>query len=82
MGRHEEAIAGLHRAVALSPSTAEFHNSLGGVLGSLGRYLEAVQSLREAVALHPHYPEAHKNLGIALNGLGDLDGAIGEVCPW
>lgn len=69
-GRLNVAEKLLHMAVAGSPDVADFHNSLGGVLGDRKRVEEAAAAFREAVRLRPDYVEAHHNLSLLLAKAG------------
>jgi tetratricopeptide (TPR) repeat protein len=69
-GRHEDAIAHYHRALALSPDYAPSHSNLGALLRARGRLDEAIEQYRRALELEPAYPSAHYNLGNALLAQG------------
>lgn len=76
IGRREDALQSLRRAVVLTPLDYEAHNSLGSVLLDM-RQLEAAQeSCLRAVELRPDHAEAHNNLGIILNELGQFEAAL------
>lgn len=74
-GDDRAALAPLERAVAASPDTALYHNSLGEVFRRLGDPDKAEAQFRNAVRLAPGYSEAHNNLGNLLRDRGDLAGA-------
>jgi Flp pilus assembly protein TadD len=65
-GHHSQAVELIGRAIDHRPQVAEFHNSLGTVLGAVGRTLDAETEFRQAVALKPDYAEAYRNLGLSL----------------
>lgn len=69
MGRSQEALAPMQKAIALSPNDAEAHNNLGNIFKDVGRLSDAEISLRRALKIEPHNAQAHYNLGIALTGL-------------
>ncbi len=75
-GRFPEAIEMYHKAIALQPEVALFHNNLGNALAQMGKKEEAVAALRKTVQMKPNYFEAWMNLGLALESLGDIPGAI------
>jgi tetratricopeptide (TPR) repeat protein len=53
LGRHEEAIEYLKKAIALKPDFAKAHQSMGNVYYNLGRYDEALLCYRKAFELDP-----------------------------
>src|SRR4051812_40339867 len=64
LGRHEEGIGLIRRAVEASPRSgraaaraAEFRCNLAAVLGQLDRHAEAAVELRAALAARPDYAE-------------------------
>jgi predicted O-linked N-acetylglucosamine transferase (SPINDLY family) len=76
MGRNEEALAFMQKAVKLSPDDAHAHNNLGFGYHDLGRMKEAEASYRRALQLRPDLAEAHNNLGMTLQETGRLDEAV------
>jgi tetratricopeptide (TPR) repeat protein len=76
VGRNDDAVQLLGRAVALSPNIPEAHYNLGNALSNIGRTDEAIAAYRKAVGLRPSYGEAHFNLGNGLRDKGELDAAI------
>jgi tetratricopeptide (TPR) repeat protein len=76
LGRPDEAVQHLRRAVEIDPGYADAHSNLGGVLRKLGRSDEAVESLRRAIALEPRHPDAHYNLGAVLQSQRRLEEAV------
>lgn len=75
LGRNEDALPPLQKAVALTPDDAELHNNLGTVLLGLGRLDEAMASYRCALQVNPAYAQAHCNLGATLQEAGRLEEA-------
>ena len=69
-GRLTQAAAAYREILAIDPTHADAHNTLGAALDELGRPEGAEASCREALRLRPDYPEAHNNLGNALCALG------------
>ena len=59
----------LCRSVELAPSTADFRQNLGGILGKCGRPEEALSELRIAAELRPDSPQVYFNLGVVLRQL-------------
>ena len=64
LGRNEEAIASLKRAIELAPEAASIHANLGEILRQQGKTEEAAEALEQAVKLDPNNGQAHNNLGI------------------
>jgi tetratricopeptide (TPR) repeat protein len=65
VGRQQEAVAALQKAVEISPDYAEAHYNLGVIHSRAERYGEAVESFKRALAARADYPEALYNLGLA-----------------
>jgi len=76
IGRLDEAIVAIRRAIALRPSYAEAYSNLGNVLRINGQMDGAVAGFRQAITLDPNIAEAHNNLGNALKEQGQTDEAI------
>jgi tetratricopeptide (TPR) repeat protein len=76
LGKHEEALAGYDRALALRPDSADVLNNRGVTLLSLMRYDEALASCDRALGLRPDFVEALNNRGIALYALKRFDEAL------
>jgi serine/threonine protein kinase len=70
LGRHDEAIALLRRALALDPVSLAINGTIGFVLTLADRQTEAVAVLRRALDLEQH-AMTHFFLGIALTQLGE-----------
>ena len=54
MGRTNEAMIHLQKAVELKPNNAEAHNNLGILLAKMGQTDEAMAHLLKAVELNPN----------------------------
>jgi Flp pilus assembly protein TadD len=78
LGRHDEAVACLKKALEIEPDLAAAHYNLGLALQAKGDLDGAIAEYRTALRLQPDYADAHGNLGNALKAKGDLDGAIAE----
>ncbi len=76
MGRNEQAIDWIRRAIRVTPDNPAYHCNLGEVLRAMHRLEEAVSSYRRALEIAPATPEVHNNLGNALRSQGDLAGAV------
>jgi Flp pilus assembly protein TadD len=64
MGRTDDAVESLKRAIKLNGQAATYHANLGEVLRLAGRSEEALAALTEAVRIDPANPQALNNLGI------------------
>lgn len=78
LGRQDEAIAAMKRAIELDPFSALMCSGLGVVLQWFGRDGEAAEQQRKAIALDPFFPQAHLVLARAYDQLGRYDEAIVE----
>ncbi|MCS7223703.1 MAG: tetratricopeptide repeat protein [Armatimonadetes bacterium] len=67
------------QAAALAPQVADYHLSLGRVLGKLGLWKEAVAPLERAVALSGNGSDASVQLGLAYGSLGRWSDAVAVV---
>jgi superkiller protein 3 len=65
-----QALTALREAVALDPSVASYHNTLGVLLLQLQRPDLALTEFRDATRLDPAFADARLNLGIALAETG------------
>ena len=62
LGRFEEALRPLARAVQLDSSVAVFRNNFGMALERTGHFVAAAESYRAAVAIDPGYAKATASL--------------------
>lgn len=76
LGRQEEAISSLRRAIRIDKSLAAAHHALGASLGALGRQQEAVEAYRSAIRLDSANVDASLGLVQSLNLLGRHDEAL------
>ncbi len=76
MGRHDEAVAVLERAVVLDPLSSLMHGDLGWWLYGARRYPEAIEQATEAIALDPTFPEGYWLLASAQAQLGQYDESL------
>jgi tetratricopeptide (TPR) repeat protein len=65
LGRHEEAVKALARAVEKRPGFADYRNSYGEALLEAGFCRRAVEEFEGALKLNIYYADAYFNLGIA-----------------
>ncbi|MEO7332123.1 MAG: tetratricopeptide repeat protein, partial [Minicystis sp.] len=71
LGRPEESVAMLRRAITVEPDRLEAQTTLAETLHALGRAGEAASSYREVVRLTPENADAWRTLGELLLGQGD-----------
>ncbi len=75
LGRIEDSLRQLDRAVALDPTVGKGHAKLATALSQLGRSDEALHHFQRAVELSPDAPNFHFFLGEELARRGDPRGA-------
>jgi Flp pilus assembly protein TadD len=75
MGRTDDAVESLKRAIKVNAKAASYHANLGEVLRLAGRSEEAAEALEEAVKIDPDNPQALNNLGITRYDLRKFDEA-------
>ena len=75
LGRSEEGLVPIHRAVALAPDYVAAYNNLGNVLKEKGRTGEAEEAYRRVIALEPRNGDGFNNLGVVLKEQGRLEEA-------
>ena len=73
MGRPEEAVESLDRALALQPGLAAALSNRGFALRELARFDEALENLDRALAIEPGYAAAHGHRGKALSEMSRLE---------
>lgn len=78
LGRPEEAIRCINKALEIQPDNPEAYRSLGIALKQKGDLDGAIAAWREAVRLKPDDAEVHKAMGGALGDKGDTEGAMAE----
>jgi predicted O-linked N-acetylglucosamine transferase (SPINDLY family) len=76
LGRYEEAVDLLHRAIAVAPQAAAFHYNLGWLQKRREKPEEAQASFEQALRLQPAFAEALDGLASALKDQGRVDEAI------
>jgi Flp pilus assembly protein TadD len=62
LGRVEDAIGPLARAIEIADNVATFHNNLGMALELTGRFEQASEQYRAALAIEGTYGKAVSNL--------------------
>ena len=66
LGKHEEGIAEIRKAIEIKPLDAELHDSLGDVLRRVGKSDDAIEEFRAAIRLKHDLGRPHFSLGEAL----------------
>jgi predicted O-linked N-acetylglucosamine transferase (SPINDLY family) len=66
LGRRDDALAAVKKALSQRANFPEAHNTLGTLLEAQGKLSQAITTLEKAVKLRPDYVEALNNLGVAL----------------
>jgi tetratricopeptide (TPR) repeat protein len=70
MGRPEEAVSELQRAIQMAPNDGDSHYHLGMSYSLLNEYEKAKASYEKAVRLQPGNPRSHYGLAVACAKLG------------
>lgn len=78
LGRDEESIAALNRALDLKPKCPNVCNDLGNALKERGDIEGAAAAYRQALELKSDFAEAHNNLGFVFTMQGHIQEAIAE----
>ena len=76
LGRPDEAIEAINRAIGLRPDFAPAHNTLGNALMAERRHEEAVDAYRRSLEIDPDLAIAANNLGNACRTLKRFDEAV------
>jgi len=76
LGKLEEAVILIRKAIELKSDLPETHYNLGIILKDLGKLQEAETLERKAIELKPNFEEAHNDLGGILLDLGKLQEVI------
>jgi TolB-like protein/Tfp pilus assembly protein PilF len=78
LGRSEEAVVELKRALVLDPLSLIINTDLGRVYYFARRNDESIEQLRKTLEMDRNFYFAHRNLGCALEMKGDFEGALRE----
>jgi tetratricopeptide (TPR) repeat protein len=75
LGRYDDAIVTLSRAMEMDPNYSEYYLERGGLLLKLERFDEAEEDLRRAIELSPPYAESWTDLGQCYRAAGRMPDA-------
>jgi protein O-GlcNAc transferase len=75
LGKTDEGMTKLKRALELEPTNADIQSTYGAMLGQMGDHQGSVKFLLDAVRLGPLVPRCHYNLGVTLERLEKWRGA-------
>ncbi|HKW33338.1 MAG TPA: winged helix-turn-helix domain-containing protein [Candidatus Acidoferrum sp.] len=79
MGRHEEAIAEMKKALELDPLSLPLNNYMGNAYLWAGDYEESFRQFRRTIDMDPTFPLAHFFLAGLLEDTGKFEEAIAEI---
>ena len=78
LGRHDEALAEIRRALELDPLSLIINLSYGYILINARRYDEAIEQLHKTIEMDPNFRSTHGNLARAYEAKGMYDQAVAE----
>src|SRR5436190_15532171 len=78
MGRLEEAVQEMKKALELEPASIVMNTFMGATLYYAGRYDEAIDQCRRTIEMDPNFAVAHWHLGLAYEQKQLLDAAAKE----
>jgi DNA-binding winged helix-turn-helix (wHTH) protein/Tfp pilus assembly protein PilF len=78
MGRPEEALQEMKRALDLEPTSLVMNTFMGATLYFAARYDEAIEQCRRTIEMDPNFAIAHWHLGLAYEQKDMFDEAIVE----
>src|SRR5947207_9471091 len=78
MGRLEEAVDDMKKALELEPASLVMNTFMGATLYYAGRYDEAIDQCRRTIQMDPNFAVAHWHLGLAYEQKQVLDAATEE----
>ena len=76
LGKNEEAVTALEKAIRLNPSLPEAHAYLAGAYFKLGKYEELIEPIQKMMQSYPDFVEGQRVLGCVYIELGDFAKAI------
>ncbi|HET9794385.1 MAG TPA: protein kinase [Thermoanaerobaculia bacterium] len=78
LGRGEEALEEVRRALDLDPLSLIIHTAVGDALFYARRYRESIEFYRKSLEMDPDFQAGHSDLARALEFSGEIDEAIRE----
>jgi tetratricopeptide (TPR) repeat protein len=79
LGRHDEAIAEIRRAIEIDPVSPIVNADAGEILCFARRYDEAIAQLKNTLELEPNFIQAHRFLALAYLQKGMHEESIAEL---
>jgi TolB-like protein/Tfp pilus assembly protein PilF len=79
LGRHEESVLALKKAVEFDPLSLRMNTELGFCFRLARRYDEAQEQLKKTIEMDPNFGLAHDYMGILYNDKGMYKEAIPEI---
>lgn len=76
VGRTEQAIPLIAKAIKKGPKVADYHRNMGVVQAVLGHADKALLSFRKALSIKPDFAEVHFNIGNVQNQRGKPEEAL------
>jgi len=76
LGRHDEAVRLINRAITINPNVGFYYNNLGEAYRAMGEFASAISCYTRAIRLDPRCAQAYYNLGNALLARNSLPEAI------
>jgi Tfp pilus assembly protein PilF len=76
MGRSEESVNLIEKAIEIKGNAASYHSNLGNVLQSQGKLSQAGACYQRALQLKPDSAEIYVNLGNIFKAQGQLDSSL------
>lgn len=82
LGRYDESLVCINRAIEKDPTRLEGWDNKGEALRRKDKYAEAIEQFDKAIEIDPEYSKAWNSKGLALKALGrdeEEDAAFGEA---
>jgi tetratricopeptide (TPR) repeat protein len=79
MGRYDQAIRDLDRAIEIKPDSSEAHSNRGAAYASKRNADKAIGDLDKAIKLKPDYAKAYNNRAVAHFLRGDYGASWADV---
>jgi len=76
LGRHQEALASLHKAIEANPDYGKCYTRLATIQSEMGRYDGAIKNYERGVEIMPYYNPGLLNLADAYRAVGRMDDAM------